>query len=93
MCRHNAWETFRVEQINEELEHILATYPPEQVIDRIEELNPRWKWDLLPWQVAEPGEKIPWQAVYSLKRQPATPAAIAWAEKRLAELKASGDVP
>jgi hypothetical protein len=82
----------RAFRANEELEHILETYPPEQVIARIEELNPDWKHDLRPWQVARPGEKIPWQAVYGLKRQPATPAAIAWAEKRLAELKASGDV-
>jgi hypothetical protein len=81
------------EKVNEELEHILATYPPEQVIERIEELNPSWKHDLLPWKVAKPGEKIPWQAVYILKHQPATPEAIAWAEKRLAELKAAGDVP
>ncbi len=81
------------EKINEELEHILATYPPEQVIARIEELNPAWKHDLLPWKVARPGETIPWQAVYIIKRQPTTPEAIAWAEKRLAELKAAGDVP
>jgi hypothetical protein len=81
-----------MELVNEELEQILATYPPEQVIDRIEELNPDWKHDLLPWKIAKPGEKIPWQAVYILKRQPVTPAAIAWAEKRLAQLKASGDV-
>ena len=79
---------FRADQ---ELEHILSTYPPEQVIARIEELDPDWKHDLLPWQLARPGEKIPWQAVYGLKRQPATPEAIAWAKKRLAELKARGD--
>jgi hypothetical protein len=76
-----------------ELEYILATYPPEQVIDRIEELNPIWKHDLLPWKIAKPGEKIPWQAVYIIKHQTTTPEALAWAEKRLAELKAAGDVP
>jgi hypothetical protein len=81
----------RVFRADEELQHILETYPPEQVIARIEELNPDWKHDLLPWQVARPGEEIPWYAVYSLKRQSATPAALAWAKKRLAELKAGGD--
>jgi len=82
-----------MEIINVELEHILETYPPEQVIEQIEALDPDWKHDLLPWKIAQPGEKIPWQAVYVLKHQPITPQAIAWAEKRLAELKAAGDVP
>jgi hypothetical protein len=82
-----------MEKVNEQLERIVATIPPEQVIDRIEELNPNWKHDLLPRKVAKPGEKIPWQAVYILKHRPATPDAIAWDEKRLTELKAAGDVP
>jgi hypothetical protein len=82
-----------MQRVYEELERILETYPAEEVIARIEALDPEWKYDLLPWQIAEPGEAIPWQAVYILK--PVTSdhaAAVAWAEKRLAELKASGDV-
>jgi hypothetical protein len=83
----------RAFRMNEELEHILATTPPEKVIERIEELDPDWKHDLLPWQIARPGEKIPPEAVYGLKRKSATPAAMEWAKKRLAELRAAGDVP
>lgn len=82
-----------IERINEALEHILETYPANEVIAQIEALDPDWKYDLLPWQIAKPGEEIPWQAVYILK--PVTSdhtAALAWAEKRLAELKARGDV-
>jgi hypothetical protein len=82
-----------IDRINNELEDILATTPPEQVIARIEALDPEWKYELLPWQIAREGEPIPWQAVYILKPQGENAAAIAWAEQRLAELKASGDVP
>ncbi len=79
--------------MHKELNHILATVPPEKVIAHIEELDPDWKHDLLPWKLARPGEEIPWQAVYIIKDQPVQPEAIAWAEARLAELKAAGDVP
>jgi hypothetical protein len=82
-----------INKINLELEDILATTAPEQVIARIETLNPDWKYDLLPWQITREGEPIPWQAVYILKQQGENDTAIAWAEQRLAELKASGDVP
>lgn len=81
-----------MEQIYEELERILETYPAEEVIAQIEALNPDWKHELLPWKIAEPGEEIPWQAVYILKPMKEGDAGIAWAKKRLAELKASGDV-
>lgn len=53
-----------------ELLQILATTPSEEVIAKIEALNPPWKYELLPWQIARPGEKIPWQAVYALFEQP-----------------------
>ena len=77
-----------------ELDHILATVAPEKVIAYIEQLNPAWKNDLPPWKLVRPGEKIPWQAVYGIKPQPAlTPVALAWAERRIAELRANGDVP
>lgn len=82
-----------MERVNEELEHILESYPAEEVIRQIELLDPEWKNDLLPWKLAQSGEPIPWQAVYILKPPVSNnAAALAWAEKRLAELKASGDV-
>jgi hypothetical protein len=81
-----------MQAVNQELEHILATVPERDVIATIERLNPEWKHDLLPWQLAKPGEEIPWQAVYMLKQQPASTAGLKWAEERLAELRAQGDV-
>jgi len=65
--------------------------PPEEVIAKIEALNPPWKKDLLPWQVAQPGEKIPWQAVYGLIKQPVTPEAMEWARRKLVELGLAED--
>jgi hypothetical protein len=83
-----------MQQVHEELQDILANYPAEEVIARIEALNPDWKYDLLPWKLAQPGEEIPWQAVYILESlEQANTEATNWAEQRLAELKASGDVP
>ena len=55
-----------MESLPQELLDILATTPREGVIAKIEALDPPWKKDLLPWQVVQPGEKIPWQAVYVL---------------------------
>jgi hypothetical protein len=78
-------------KVSKELEHILATTPPEQVVDRIEELDPDWKHDLLPWQIAKPGEKIPWQAIYSLIEQPITSADIEWAQRKINELSLTED--
>ncbi len=78
-------------QAIKELNEILATYPPEEVIARIEELDPAWKYDLLPWQIAQPGEKIPWQAVYSLIEQPVTEADIEWARHKIDELSLTED--
>ena len=34
----------------------------------------------------QPGEKIPWQAVYVLWREPLTPADKEWARRKLVEL-------
>jgi hypothetical protein len=81
-----------MERVYQELEYILESYPAEEVIAQIEARNPDWKHDLLPWKIAQPGEAIPWQAVYILKPMKEGEASIAWAKKRLAELKASGDV-
>lgn len=75
-----------MEKIPQELLDILATTPREEVIAKIEELDPPWKKDLVPWQIAKPGEKIPWQAVYVLWKVPATPAVHEWARKKLVKL-------
>lgn len=72
--------------MNDELKRILETVPPEQVIATIEALDPPWKNDLLPWQLAQPGEEIPWQAVYSLMKQPQTNKDIRWGYSRLCKL-------
>ena len=61
------------------------------MIAKIEALDPPWKMDLLPWQVVQPGEKIPWQAVYTLIKQPMTPAIEEWARRKLVELGLAED--
>ena len=78
-------------QLPEELLKILATTPPEEVIAKIEALDPPWKAELLPWRIARPGEPIPWQAVYSLIEQPITPANIEWAQRKIVELGLAED--
>jgi hypothetical protein len=80
-----------MDQIPDELRDILATTPPEEVIAKIEALNPPWKEDLLPWRVVQPGQKIPWQAVYMLIEQPVTPAAVEWARRKTIELGLAED--
>jgi hypothetical protein len=80
-----------MKQLPQELLDILATTPPEEVIAKIEELNPPWKNELLPWQVAQPGEKIPWQAVYTLIEQPVTAADIERAQDKLVKLGLAED--
>lgn len=67
----------------EELQAILDTTPPEEVIAKIEALDPPWKKELLPWKIAQPGQEIPWQAVYALIEQPVTPEDIEWARRKL----------
>ena len=81
-----------MKNLPDELREILETTPPEEVIARIEALNPPWKHELLPWQIVQPGEEIPWQAVYSLIEQPITEADIAWARRKLVELGLVEDV-
>lgn len=78
--------TITNKNIPPELQHILETVPPEQIIAHIEALNPPWKHDLLPWQIVQPGEKIPWQAVYSLIKQEVTEQDFEWARQRLREM-------
>jgi hypothetical protein len=68
------------------LRDILATTPKEEVIAKIEALNPPWKKDLLPWQIVQPGDSIPWQAVYVLWQEPATPEVHEWARQKLVKL-------
>jgi hypothetical protein len=80
-----------VKQLPDELREILETTPPEEVIAKIEALDPPWKMDLLPWRIAKPGEKIPWQAVYSLIEQPITPANIEWAQRKIIDLGLAED--
>jgi hypothetical protein len=80
-----------VKQMPDELRDILATTPAEEVIAKIEALDPPWKWELLPWQVTPPGEKIPWQAVYTLIEQPITPADIEWSQRKIVELGLAED--
>lgn len=80
-----------MKQLPDELREILETTPPEEVIAKIEALDPPWKKDLLPWRIAKPGEKIPWQAVYSLIEQPITPANIEWAQRKIVELGLAED--
>ena len=46
-------------QLPKELLEILATTPPEEVIAKIEALDPLWKAELLPWRITQPGEPIP----------------------------------
>ncbi len=75
-----------MKDLPEELKHILETTPPEEVIAAIEALDPPWKYDLLPWQVAQPDEPIPWQAVYGLIEQPVTAEDIERARRKLAKL-------
>ncbi len=74
------------DNIPQELRDILETTPPEEVIAKIEALNPPWKKDLLPWRVVQPGQSIPWQAVYVLVKQPMTPAVEEWARRKLIKL-------
>lgn len=81
-----------MEADNRELQDILSSVPDREVIAAIERLNPPWKHDLLPWKVAKPDEEIPWQAVYVLIQQPASPTGLRWAEKRLVELGADTSV-
>lgn len=85
------YEDFVMEPLPQELLDILATTPPEDVIAKIEALDPPWKKDLLPWQVAQPGEPIPWQAVYGLLKQPLTPEVMEWARRKLVELGLAED--
>lgn len=80
-----------MKHLPKELQDILATTPPEEVIAKIEALNPSWKHDLLPWQVAHPGEPIPWQAVYSLIEQPVTPEDVEWARRKTIDLGLAED--
>jgi hypothetical protein len=80
-----------VKQLPDELREILETTPPEEVIAKIEALDPPWKMDLLPWRIAKPGEKIPWQAGYSLIEQPITPANIEWAQRKIIDLGLAED--
>lgn len=80
-----------MKNLPDELLQILATTPPEEVIAKIEALDPPWKADLLPWQVTPPGEPIPWQAVYTLIEQPITPADVAWAQRKIIELGLAED--
>jgi hypothetical protein len=78
-------------KLPQELIDILATTPPEEVIAKIEVLDPPWKHDLLPWQVVQEGEEIPWQAVYTLIEQPVTPEAVEWARRKTLELGLAED--
>jgi hypothetical protein len=84
-------EAHSMKNLPEELVQILATTPPEEVIAKIEALDPPWKHDLLPWQVAQPGEPIPWQAVYSLIEQPVTPDDVEWARRKAIDLGVAED--
>ena len=74
-----------------ELLEILATTPAEEVIAKIEALDPPWKMDLRPWRIAKPGEAIPWHAVYGLLEQPLTQKDVAWAERKIVELGLAED--
>ncbi len=80
-----------MKQLPEGLQEILDTTPPEEVIAKIEALDPPWKHELLPWQVTPPGVKIPWQAVYTLIEQPITSADIEWARRKIIELGLAED--
>lgn len=79
------------DNIPQELHDILETTPPEEVIAKIEALNPPWKKDLLPWRVVQNGQTIPWQAVYVLIKQPMTPAVEEWARRKLIKLGLTED--
>lgn len=74
------------DNIPQELLDILETTPLNEVIAKIEELNPPWKKDLLPWRIVQPGQTVPWQAVYVLIKQPMTPAVEEWARRKLVKL-------
>jgi hypothetical protein len=74
------------DNVPQELLDILKTTPLKDVIAKIEELNPPWKKDLLPWRVVQPGQTIPWQAVYGLWKVPATPEVHEWARRKLVKL-------
>ena len=80
-----------MKQIPDELREILATTPAKEVIAKIEALNPTWKWELLPWRITPPGEKIPWQAVYGLIEQEITEEDMAWARRKIVELGLAED--
>jgi hypothetical protein len=80
-----------MDKLPDDLREILETTPPEEVIAKIEALDPPWKKDLLPWQVTPPGVKIPWQAVYTLIEQPITPSDIEWAQRKMIELGLAED--
>lgn len=80
-----------MKHLPEELREILETTPPEEVIAKIEALDPPWKKDLLPWQIVQPGQEIPWQAVYILIEQPITEKDMEWARRKVIELGLAED--
>ena len=80
-----------MKQLPDELRKILETTPPEEVIAKIEALDPPWKMDLLPWQIVQPGQEIPWQAVYILIEQPITEKDMEWARRKIVELGLAED--
>jgi hypothetical protein len=80
-----------MKQIPDELREILETTPAREVIAKIEALNPPWKWELLPWRIAKPGEEIPWHAVYGLIDQEITEADMDWARRKIVELGLAED--
>lgn len=51
-----------------------------------------WTHTLIPWLEAEDFEVIPFNTIFTFRRRPISRAALQWAEQRLKELKASGDV-
>ena len=69
-----------------ELLVILETVAVEDVIATIEALHPDWMHSLLPWRIAQPGERIPWQAVFCLFDYKPTAGDMAWAQRKIIEL-------
>ena len=52
-----------------------------------------WTHNLLPWLQADNGEAIPFYTIFAFRKRPVSQAGLNWGEKRLKELRESGDVP
>jgi uncharacterized phage-associated protein len=69
----------------------------DDVIDALKSLNATqlsdWTHAMAPWLSAKENETIPYYTVFTMLETPKDRAGMEWAEKRLEERKASGDVP